>query len=183
MDKGSVGILGPVWLTLGAFIVVCALRAKGSERSLRWGCAGVSVLWVAAGAAVNAGFLLTGSTYSGFADAADIAFVRETWESLVVPHHLLFIGLLIVFEAITGVLVLFPGRPRQLALVALIGFNIAVVSFSWYFVFWSAPVVLALGLLFRAERRRQAAIFDRDLVTTHQAGNAAGLATLTHRPI
>ena len=165
MDKGSVAILGPVWLTLGAFIVVCALRAGRSERALRWGCAGVSVLWVGAGAAVNAAFLLAGSTYSGFADSANIAFVRETWESLVVPHRMLFIGL-IVFEAMAGVLVLFPGRPRQLALVALIGFNIAVVSFSSFYVFWSVPIVAALGLLLRAERRRVATTSNRALVAS-----------------
>lgn len=161
MDTVVVSILGPVWLALGAFIVVCALRARRSERALRWGCYGVSVLWVAAGAVVNAGVLLAGSTYSGFADTADAAFVRETWESLVVPNHTLFIGLLVVFEAVTGVMVLFPGRPRQLALLALIGFNIAVVSFSWFYVFWSAPIVVALGLLLRAERRRAAAASDR----------------------
>jgi hypothetical protein len=79
----------------------------------------------------------------------------------VVPNHTLFIGLLVVFEALAGILVLFPGRPRQLALLALIGFNAAVVSFSWFFVFWSTPVVVALGLLLRAERRREATTSDR----------------------
>jgi hypothetical protein len=153
VDGGTVSILGPVWLSVGAFVFVCSLRAGRSVRALRWGLRGVCLLWLVAGAGVNAGILVSGSTYSGFADGADVAFVRETWESLVVPNHTWFIGLLIVFEATAGLLVLVPGLPRRLALMALIGFNLAVVSFSWFYVFWSVPMVVALGLLLRADRR------------------------------
>lgn len=112
----------------------------------------VSALWVLAGAAVNALFLARGDDYSGFADGASTSFVRDTWESVVVPHHVLFIGLLIAFEAAVGALVLVEGRVRQTALVPLIGFNVALVSFGWGFLLWSVPMVVALSLLWRADR-------------------------------
>jgi hypothetical protein len=69
-----------------------------------------------------------------------------------VPNHELFIGLLIVFEAAAGALVLVEGRVRQVALALLIGFNIALVSFGWGYLLWSVPMVAALSLLRRADR-------------------------------
>jgi hypothetical protein len=99
---------------------------------------------------VNGYFLARGGDYSGFADGASTDFVRDTWESLVLPHHVLFIGLLIAFEAIAGVLVLFEGVVRQTALLLLMAFNVALVPFGWGFLIWSAPMVVALGLLWRA---------------------------------
>jgi uncharacterized membrane protein YqjE len=73
-----------------------------------------------------------------------------------VPHHHFFIGLLVAFEAVAGLLVLIPGLARQLGLVALIAFTLAVVSFGWGFCLWSVPMTVALVLLLRAERRRMA---------------------------
>ena len=113
---------------------------------------------------------------------ADVAFVRQTWESLVVPNHTLFIGLLVVFEATTGILVLFAGRPRQLALLALIAFNTAVVSFSWFYLFWSAPIVVALGLLLRAERRRARLHLRPGAGDDTPAANPAEVIAHAHRP-
>jgi hypothetical protein len=156
MDGGMVVFLGPVWLALGLTIVVCGFRSRGSERALEWGCRAVSVLWVLAGAVVNAVSLIAGDTYAGFADGANVSFVREQWASVVVPHHHFFIGLLVAFEAVAGLLVLIPGLARQLGLVALIAFTLAVVSFGWGFCLWSVPMTVALVLLLRAERRRMA---------------------------
>ena len=39
-----------------------------------------------------------------------------------------------------------------MALALLIGFNVALVSFGWGFLVWSVPMVLALSLLWRADR-------------------------------
>jgi uncharacterized membrane protein YphA (DoxX/SURF4 family) len=161
MDGQAVSVLGPIWLTLGATIFVAAWRAGHSDRALRVGCYAVSVLWVLAGALVNAGFLLAGSDYSGFADAAYVPSVTETWEALVVPHPHFFIGLLVAFEAIAGVLVLFPGQLRQGALVALIAFTVALVSFGWGFYLWAVPMTTALALLLQAERRRATTTADQ----------------------
>jgi hypothetical protein len=145
-------VLPLVWAGLGAVIVTCSLRAARSRRAYVIGVSAVSVLWVVAGAAANAFFLARGADYSGFADGASTSFVRQTWESLVVPHHGLFIGLLIGFEAIAGALVLVGGAVRQWTLVVLIGFTVALVSFGWGFLIWSVPMVVALSLLWRAGR-------------------------------
>jgi hypothetical protein len=152
----GIGLLGPVWVTLGVIVIVAGILARRRERALQLGLLAVSALWVLAGAGANAVFLLTGANYSGFADGADIQFVTDTWESLVVPHHHLFIALLIAFEAIAGAMVLIRGVARQSALILLMGFNLALLSFGWAFAIWSVPMTIALGLLFKAERRRLA---------------------------
>ncbi|MGY2874483.1 putative membrane protein YphA (DoxX/SURF4 family) [Marmoricola sp. URHA0025 HA25] len=85
---------------------------------------------------------------------AYVGFVKDTWESLVVPHQTVFIGLLVAFEAVAGAAVLFPGRVRRSGLVALIAFNVALVSFGWGFLLWAVPVATGLVLLLRAESRR-----------------------------
>jgi hypothetical protein len=145
-------VLPVVWAGLGAVIVTCSRRAARSRRAYVIGVSAVSVLWVVAGAAVNAYLRARGADYSGFADGASTSFVRETWESLVVPHHGLFIGLLIGFEAVAGALVLVEGAVRQWTLVVLIAFTVALVSFGWGFLVWSVPMVVALSLLWRAGR-------------------------------
>ena len=68
------------------------------------------------------------------------------------PHHGLFIGLLIAFEATAGALVLVSGRARQTALALLIGFNAMLLAFGWGYLVWSVPMVVALSLLWRADR-------------------------------
>jgi hypothetical protein len=151
----SIGWALPVvWVGLGTVIVVCSLRAARSRRAYVVGVTAVSALWVVAGACANAYFLVRGDDYSGFAGGASTSFVRETWESVVVPHHVLFIGLLIVFEAVVGGLVLVVGRVRQTALLVLVAFNIALVPFGWGFLVWSAPMVIGLSLLWRAGQSR-----------------------------
>lgn len=142
------------WFLLGVVIVGSSLRAASSLPAYRIGLGAVSMLWVLAGAGANTYFLLRGDDYSGFADGASTGFVRETWESVVVPHHTLFIGLLIVFEASVGVLVLIEGRARQAALLLLVAFDVALVSFGWGYLVWSVPMVTALLLLWRAGRHR-----------------------------
>jgi hypothetical protein len=164
-------VLPVVWVGLGVVIVVCSLRAAQSRRAYVIGLTAVGVLWVAAGAAVNAYFLARGADYSGFADGASMSFVRDTWESVVVPHHALFIGLLIAFETAAGALVLIEGRLRQSALVLLIGFNVALVSFGWGFLAWSTPLAVALTLLWRANRIWRQTEHHADTHTTSGAGN------------
>jgi hypothetical protein len=145
-------VLAVVWLALGATVVVAAVRAGRDPRALRLGRWALAVLFVAAGAAVNAAFLLTGADYTAFADTAQLAVVRDTWRSLVAPNQTGFIGALIVFEAAAGLLVLRGGRATQVALVAMIGFHLALLSFGWGFALWSVPMVAALVRLLRAER-------------------------------
>lgn len=142
------------WMILGGTATVCGLLAGRSDRARRTGIVAVSLLWVVAGALVNLLNLLDGDTYTGFASGSPIPFVRDTWESLVVPDHHLFIGLLIVGEAAAGLLVLVPGRVRENTLLALVAFNATLVVFGWGFAGWAIPLVTGLLLLRRAERHR-----------------------------
>jgi uncharacterized membrane protein YphA (DoxX/SURF4 family) len=106
------------------------------------------------GALVNAVFLATGEDYAKFADRAYVPFVRDTWRSLVVPNHYLFISLLIVFETAVGLLVLSGGKRAQVGLAAAVALHVALLSFGWGFYVWSIPMIGALSLLLRAERQQ-----------------------------
>lgn len=141
-----------IWVSLGVVVLGSGLRARRSVAAYRTGVYATSVLWVVGGAAGNGWLLTRGGDYAGFADGASFGFVRDTWDSLVVPHHTLFIGLLIAGEALAGLLVLVPGRIRQAALLGLVAFNVLLLSFGWAYLVWSAPLVLALGLLWQAGR-------------------------------
>lgn len=155
----DVGWLPVVWVGLGATVLVASLLAVRSRRAYRVAVAAVSLLWVVAGGGANAWFLARGEDFSGFAGDSWSSFVRDTWESLVVPRAGIFIGLLIAFEVLAGVLVLVEGRVRWVALCLLVAFNVALVSFGWGYLVWSVPMVVALGLLWRASRVRDRAAY------------------------
>jgi hypothetical protein len=142
-----------IWVACAVVIITAALRAEHSKRAARTGREAVAVLYLAAGALVNLVFLATGEDYADFADSAYIPSVRNTWRSLVVPNHYLFISLLIGFEAAVGLLVLGGGKRAQVGLAAAIAFHVALLSFGWGFFVWSIPMIGALSLLFRAQRQ------------------------------
>jgi hypothetical protein len=56
-------------------------------------------------------------------------------------------------RAAVGVLVLAGGRRTQLGLAAAIAFHVALLAFGWGVYLWSIPIIGALNLLLRAERR------------------------------
>ena len=141
------------WAVLGVTIIGGALLAHRSHTAYRVAIGALAVLYLAAGAAVHAWNLATEVSYSGFADWSWSTFVTDTWESLVVPHDWLFIGLLIAFEATVGVLVLIAGRPRRIGLMLILVFHVALVAFGWAYLVWVVPMVAALSLLLRAERQ------------------------------
>jgi hypothetical protein len=145
-----------VWVVLGVVIMASAVLAGRRPRAVQVGLLAVSALYLAAGAAVNAAYLITGDDYRDFAAGSSFAFVRDTWVSLVVPHHHLFIGALVVFELTVGVLVLMGPGARELGLVSAIVFHVLLVSFAWAIAFWSVPMIVALVLLLRAARGQRA---------------------------
>ena len=168
-----------IWALLGVTIVGCSLTARRKRVAYTTAIWAVSVLWVVAGAGANLAMLIDGTSYTGFASGSSIPFVRETWESLVVPNHHAFIGLLIVFEALAGVAVLWPGRPRTVSLTLLVLFNLTLAVFGWGFLIWAAPVASALVLLLRAGPRQPRsevhaapAVPDRDEVLASFIGHA-----------
>ena len=142
------------WLVLGATVVVAAARAGHSPRAYRVAVLALAALMLLGGAAVNVWWLLRGSSYDSFADGSSFELVRSTWQSLVLPSEVFFIGLLIVFEATTGVLVLLGGLARDVALWALVAFFVAVLSFSPWYLLWSVPMIAALVRLWAVGRRR-----------------------------
>ena len=151
-------MLQVVWVLSAVVIVTAAVRARNNPGALRLGRFGVGFLYLVAGAAVNAFFLLRGDDYAEFASGSYIPFVRDTWESLVVPNVEIWIGLLIVFEAAVGVLAVLGGLRTQIAYAAAIAFHVALLSFGWGFYLWSVPMIAAMASLLRAERRRSMGI-------------------------
>ena len=155
------------WLLLGLLVLGGALRAGRSLSAFRLAVAAMAALFLGGGAAVNAIYLALGKSYSHFADASSFEFVRSTWATLVVPREDLFITLLVVFEATVGVLLLVGGRSRRIALVSVAAFLIALLAFSWWYLLWTVPMVVACRLLFLADRQ-WAELADRvELIPAH----------------
>lgn len=147
-----------IWVGCGTGVLWAAARSRRHPSALKAGRLAMGVLFLGAGAAMNAFFLLRGDDYARFADGAYVAFVRHTWHTLVVPNHNEWIALLIAFEVTVGVLALAGGRRTQTAYVAVIAFHVALLSFGWGFYVWSLPMIAATATLLRGERRAAAAV-------------------------
>ena len=157
-----------MWLVLGGIAFVAALRANQSPRAMRVDRWALAVLFILFGAIVNAIYLAMGTDYyANFAGSSPFPFVRETWESLVLPNQGFFIALLIVFEATMGLLVLCGGRWTQAGLIGLIGFHIGQLAFGGVLWIWAPLMLLTLVLLLRAERH-----YSHDIQLTEQTRNA-----------
>jgi hypothetical protein len=78
--------------------------------------------------------------------------VTDTWQAVVVPNAVLFIGLLAVFEAAVGVLALCGGRWTQLGYAGVIAFYLALWLFGWMETVWVLVMLAPMLLLLRAER-------------------------------
>lgn len=143
-----------MWLVLGGVAFVAALRANHSPRARQVARWALAVLFIVFGALVNAIYLASDPDYyANFADPSPFPFVRDTWESLVLPNQAFFITLLIVFEATMGVLILLGGRWTQLALIGLIAFHVGQLAFGGVLWVWAPLMLVTFFLLLRAERR------------------------------
>ena len=158
-----------LWLVCGAATVIAAALAGRSRQARHIGRAAVGVLFIAGGALLHVINLATGGDYAGFADPAHFAWVTHTWNAIVVPDHILFIGLLVVFEATAGVLAISGGRRTQLGYLAVIAFYLALWPFGWIETVWVLIMLPAMLLLLRAERR-----------ATPAAGGETPAAALQH---
>lgn len=146
-----------MWLVLGGIAFVAALRAGRSTRARYLGRWAIGVLFVVFGATVNAVYLATDAQYyEDFAKPSPFAFVRDTWESLVLPNQGFFISVLILAEAVAGVLVLTGGRWTQVGLIAFIGFHVGQLAFGGVLWVWAPLMLVTLVLLLRAERQAAA---------------------------
>jgi hypothetical protein len=153
------------WLVLGIATLVSAIVAQRRPAALPVGRLFLGVFYVFAGAVVHAIYLATGASYATFADAAHVAFVRTTWHEVVAPHQEFFIGLLILFEAVVGVLILMGGRRAQLGLLGILGMQACLLLFGWVLTGFATVMLIAVGLLLRAQLRH-----DRGAAVTGQGG-------------
>jgi len=142
-----------LWLVCGAATIIAAVLADRSRRAQYLGRTAVGVLFIAGGALLHVINLATGTDYAGFADAAHFAWVTHAWNVVLVPNHVLLIGLLALFEATAGALVLSGGRRTELGYLAVIAFYLALWPFGWIETVWVLIMLPAMLLLLRAERR------------------------------
>jgi hypothetical protein len=143
-----------MWLVLGVTVMVASLRADRSQRARLVARVALGTLFLVFGAMVNAIYLVTDrDSFAAFGEMSQFAFVRETWASLVAPNTGLFIGLLIAGEATAGILVLSGGRRLEAGLVLLMAFHVGLLFFGWWLWLYAVPMLGALSLLLRAERR------------------------------
>ncbi|MBD3783792.1 MAG: hypothetical protein IE926_12725 [Micrococcales bacterium] len=142
-----------MWLVLGATVVIASLRAERSATARTVARVALGVLFLVFGALVNVVYLITDRhSFDAFGEMSQFAFVRDTWESLVVPDTGLFIGLLVAGEATMGILVLSGGRGLRAGLVLLLAFHVGLLFFGWWLWLYAVPSLAALALLLRAQR-------------------------------
>jgi uncharacterized membrane protein len=141
-----------LWLACGIATIVAAVLASRSGRARYVGRAAVGALFFVGGALVHVINLASGGDYAGFADPAHFGWVTDAWRAVVAPNQVLFIGLLVVFEATVGVLTLSGGRRTQLGYLGVIGFYLALWLFGWIETVWVLIMLPPMLLLLRAER-------------------------------
>jgi hypothetical protein len=156
-----------LWVVCGIATIIAAVLAGRSRRARYLGRAAVGVLFVIGGGLLHVVNLAAGSDYAGFADPAHFGWVTDTWQSVVVPNHVLFISLLAAFEATVGLLAVSGGRWTQLGYLGVIAFYLALWPFGWLETVWVIVMLPPMVVLLLAERRAAA-------VTTPAAGPPAG---------
>ena len=119
------------WVLCVATAIVASVLAIWRPRARYIGRVAVGVLMLLGGAVFNAVNLALGD-YASFADQAHFGWVTDAWRAVVAPNQYLFIGLLVAFEAVVGVLILSGGRRTQLGLIGAIGFHLALWLFGWF---------------------------------------------------
>ncbi len=150
----SIVLAGQIfWMIFGVATVVACLLSSRSRRAMLIARVLVGMVMLVGGAMLNTAYLLAGNDYSVFMDASWFPWVTETWRTVVPPNHVLLIGLLILFEAAVGVLVLCGGRMTQLGLVGAIVFHLALCVMGWGVTLYAIAMLAGLVLLLRAERR------------------------------
>ena len=145
-----------MWLVLGATVIVASVRADRSNRARLVARVALGVLFLVFGACVNLIYLITDwDSFAAFGQMSQFALVRDTWASVVAPGTGVFIGALIVGEAIAGGLVLSGGRRLAAGLVLLVAFHAGLLFFGWWLWLYAVPMLGALTLLLRAQRRHE----------------------------
>ena len=167
--ENNVWFIG-VWIACGVATVAAAALAHRSRAALLLGRAAVGVLFVVGGALLHVINLAAGADYSGFADPAFFPWVTSAWQAVVVPHAVVFIGLLALFEAVVGILAVAGGRATQIGYAGVIAFYLLLWLFGWIELVWVLVLIVPMLVLLRAERRAAP-------VGAAEPASAAGAAT------
>jgi hypothetical protein len=142
-----------LWVVCGIATIIAGLLANRSRRWTYVGRVAVGVLFLIGGALLHAINLVNGGDYANFADPAHFGWVTDAWRAVVPPNQDLLIGLLALFEATLGVLILSGGRRTQLGYAGVIAFYLALWLFGWFETIWVVLMLPPMALLLRAERR------------------------------
>jgi uncharacterized membrane protein len=142
-----------LWTVCGIATLPAAVLASRSKWWRYAGRAAVGVLFIIGGALAHVVNLATHANYASFADPALFAWVTHTWRTVVPPNHVVLIGLLAVFEAAAGALIISGGRRTQFGYAAVIAFYLALWLFGWIETVWCIVMIPAMVMLLLAERR------------------------------
>jgi hypothetical protein len=145
-----------LWVVCGIATIVAGLLATRSRRWMYVGRGAVGVLFLIGGALLHAINIATDGDYTDFADPAHFGWVTDAWRAVVPPNQDLLIGLLALFEATVGVLILSGKRRTQLGYAGVIAFYVALWMFGWFETIWVILMLPPTALLLRAERRAEA---------------------------
>jgi hypothetical protein len=92
-------------------------------------------------------------TYDGFADHALVGFVRDGWQTIVMPHPSLWGLLLMAGEITLGTLLLVGGRAARWGWAGVIGFHLLLMLFGFWAWLWCVPALVLLVYLARRDLR------------------------------
>lgn len=145
-----------LWSACGLVTIIAAVSADRSRRARYVARAAVGVLFIIGGALLHIVNLASGGDYTDFADPAHFSWVTDAWRAVVAPNQVLFITLLLVFEAVVGVLAVSGGRWTQIGYVGVIAFYLTLWPFGWIETVWCIVMVPVMVVLLRAERRAAA---------------------------
>ena len=141
-----------LWTFCGIVTLIAAVLASRSKRWRYAGRAAVGVLFIIGGALAHVVNLATHANYASFADPALFGWVTHAWRTVVPPNHVVLIGLLAVFEAAVGALIISGRRRTQFGYAAVIAFYLALWLFGWIETVWCIVMIPAMMLLLLAER-------------------------------
>jgi uncharacterized membrane protein len=170
-----------LWTLCGIATLIAAVLASRSKRWRYLGRAAVAVLFIIGGALAHVVNLAAHANYASFADPSLFAWVTHTWRTVVPPNHVMLIGLLAVFEAAVGALIISGGRRTQFGYAAVIAFYLALWLFGWIETVWCIVMIPAMVLLLLAERRA-ASVGMPSTEAESQPAADLGKHAAAHRP-
>lgn len=169
-----------LWTLCGIVTLIAAALARRSKRWLYTGRGAVGVLFIIGGALAHIVNLISGASYTRFADPALFGWVTTTWRTVVPPHHVVLIGLLAAFEATVGALIISGGRRTQVGYAGVIAFYLALWLFGPIEAVWCAVMIPAMVVMLLAERRAASADAPAGLAGGQPAAPVRGPA-IAHR--